>query len=207
MLLGESGDLSLFSWGNGYEIQHSRWGRRLICSSETPGVDFLRRLVFRYPGPFGITYVLEDNDGAPEFRRGRYHSPNLLTRAQLEIFLDDFREFFEEDGRHHLMVSCAKTNGMVVYDQHDYFFVYGGVDELVPKLICEGYQAREYELGRHGHRIGEELEPLRMLMSFREWKWRPLEVTDTTRHRAGRLEFAMMKLRAIWYNRTKRTPE
>jgi hypothetical protein len=206
-LLTESGDFVPHSWGNGYQDQQFRWGRRLICSSESAGVDFLSRLVFRYPGPYHVTYVLEDNDGAPEFRRGRYISPNALTEAQLRIFLDEFRQFLEEDGRHNLMIRCAKTDGTVVYDQHDYFFVYGGIGDLLRELVDEGYQPRTYGLGRHGHQIGHDIEPLQRLMAFRRWQGGPLEATDTPRHRAGLFDYVMMKLRAIWNDWTNRAPD
>lgn len=195
-----------FEWGHGYLLQEYGWGRRLMCSTDGDRIAFLERLMSRYPGPFQLKFILEDNQGVPEMPTGRYHSPLDLTATQISYFFHEFSEFLSTDGRHHLMISSA-TGGAVVYDQHDYFFVYGGIDELLQEFQAEGYTERDYRLGTHGHKVHSDVEPLRRLLRYWPWTWSQLEATDTSRHRVGLLRYAWLKVRAWWFDRTRKFPD
>lgn len=207
MLVDDQKQLQDFSWGNGYCVQEYRWGKRILCSTDGDRMEFFLRLVSRNPGPYGLTYILEDNDRTPDFRRGRYIANAPMTFDQLKYFTDEFHEFLCEDGRHHLMVHCKATGGAVIYDQHDYYYVYGQLDALEIELSREGFEPRGYELAIHGHLINQDPAELHRLMQFRPWMWRELEATDTSREQVGLWQYIKMKSRAKWYDWTRKAPD
>ena len=159
------------------------------------------------PGPFLVTYVLEDNLKTPKFRRGRYVSSRSLSLPQTVYFLNEFRTFLAGDGRHGLIVNCLTSKGAVVYDQHDFFYVYGVLDSLIDELRSENCEERSYELPVHGHWIQDDSPELSRLMGFWHWTWKDLEATDTDSRREGLLRRIRMELRAWWFDRVNRTPD
>jgi hypothetical protein len=192
-------------WGRGYELQEFRWGRRIRCSTDGDRVEFLRSLLDRYPGPFAITYVLEDKHRT-SYREGRYRSPSL-TRQQVDFFLEKFSDFIQNDGRHHIYVSCSTSGGAVIYDQHDFFFVYGSLDQHMLRLRSEGFRPTAYDLREHAHAIKGDSAALDELLRFWPWAYSPPEITDVTTSRIGILRFAWLKLKAWWHDRTRRVPD
>lgn len=201
----EPGSLEPFAWGKGYELQVHDWGRRLLCSTDGDRIDFFLRLAGRYPGPFGFTYILEDSCGGA-YPEGRYVYGDELSQTQLEFFLRQFGEFLSWDGRHHLMLYCRTTSATIVYDQHDYYFVYGRVEELLRELEAEGHAPTSFVLGQHGHKMESDSAEFQRLMEFWPWIRQPLEITDTTPERVGWWQFTRMKIRAWWFKRTRKAP-
>jgi len=202
----ENGQAVAKQWGRGYELQEYGWGKRVRCSTDGDRIHFLLALLERYPGPFSVTYILEDATATPRVEEGRY-SRSGLTRNQVEFFLQTYSDFLQHDSRHHIFINCLSKAGAIFYDQHDYFYVYGSPDQLLLKLRSEGFLPMSYELGEHLHTFQNDPAPLYDLMEFWPWTYTPLELTDVTRPRIGLLRFAWLKLRACWFDRTSRAPD
>lgn len=195
-ILDEKGNRQPKQWGNGWLLQEFPWGRRILCSTVDDRMSFLLSLISAYPGPFKIAYVLEDNVGLEDAPMGRYEIKDR-TLVQVEHFVSEFGDLIQFDGRHHFHVGCPDRT--VVYDQHDYFLVYGDIDALQGLLIERGYRKLDYELGVHAHLMGPDVSPIRQLLDYWPWRWSGLEAPDTSAARVGKLEWFRLKVRA-WRN-------
>jgi hypothetical protein len=202
----ESGVMAPFTWGKAYRYETYYWGNRIMCSTDEDRIDWLVELASRYPGPFDLNYILEDESGRHNYPEGRYMKSSV-SLDQLKFFFHEFHDFLAFDGRHHVMVHCNTTRGMVVFDQHDYFYVYGGLDSLLQDLKQRGFIERSFVLGRHGHPIKEESPDLHRLMEFWPWNWRALEATDITKERLGFFQNLRLQIRSRWHSFTHRFPK
>lgn len=63
----------------------------------------------------------------------------LLSFARLAEIVDEFREFLETDPRHNFWVLDAKANKQIVLDEHNWLFVYGGLDATEASLCARGF--------------------------------------------------------------------
>lgn len=162
-VLDEQGNRQPKQWGNGWLLQEYSWGRRILCSTDDDRMSFMLSLISTYAGPYTVAYVLEDSAGLEGARMGRYEIGDR-TLVQVEHFLTEFGDLIQFDGRHHFHVGCPDRT--VVYDQHDYFFVYGDIDSLQSQLIERGYRELDYELGVHGHLMGPDVSLIRQLLDY-----------------------------------------
>lgn len=198
VLPGDQDEPLSFSWGMAFDLHDRPWGKRLMCSTDGDRMAFFLRLVARTSGPFDLVYVLEDNTNSPQFAKGRYLSNSPLTLDQVKYFADEFHDFLCDDGRHHLVTRCTATNATVVYDQHDYYYVYGEAAALAAELESEGFVSRTFELGIHGHRIDVDSAELPRLLELRPWIWQELEAPDTSADQVGSFAYLKMRIRAKW---------
>lgn len=99
------------------------------------------------PGEFECTaffvlyLLLLSHSGRPP---GRYASPPFSSIYDLRGFLSSFADFFDSDGRHHVWVAAAESPDLLVYDQHNVIFAYGGIDRFDAALKREGYREKEF---------------------------------------------------------------
>ncbi len=78
------------------------------------------------PEPFCILYVL--TIPRSEERPGRYESAPV-SREEARQFLSRFREFFENDARHHIWIKSIDGPDLLVYDKHNVIYAYGPLRE------------------------------------------------------------------------------
>ncbi len=164
---------------NRVEFQSQDSGSRLIVSTSQDRIDFFKSIIDLFPGPYFITLVIQEPFGAFQ-QAGRYYSERDKTRLQIDYFLDYFHDFISYDGFHHLWITCESTDGIIVYDQHDYFFIYVKAEEARQKLLAEGFVEGDVRVDfPHMHRSRAEIVPgPKEILKYGSWYLSNLEIQD-----------------------------
>jgi hypothetical protein len=112
---------------------------------------------------------------------GRYQVPEPLSYEELELILYTFREFFEQDGRHHLWVSSASDEGFFVFDNHNVIYAYGDLDAYEAHLESAGFGQGTLDMpvphSHHYHFQFDDAED--EVIGYWQWKKFPLQPQDT----------------------------
>ncbi len=143
----------------------------LVVAPDRGHIDLLLNLAGSLAPPFTLQYVLL----VPQSREdGRYELTKPLAIHDLLELFARYREFFEEDGRHHLRVSASGVT--LVYDQHNVLYLFGEIDRFADLLTSHGFTEGEVVLpSPHTHHYHEKYDVLvEDLMTRYEWKRSPL---------------------------------
>jgi hypothetical protein len=151
---------------------------RLVAAPDRDQVGLLIELSRTLPEPFIIVYVLLSMRTLRP--PGRYQATRPVSRDELETFLGEFREFLEQDGRHHLWIGAAEEPSTLVYDQHQVLYLYGRLDEYAAVLRRAGMDEGPVIIPlEHRHDSHDELDGAEhRLLSHLMWTWNPLEPED-----------------------------
>ena len=122
-----------------YLRQETSAGReRLTVGVAEHGSQLLRALISDWEAQFWLLYVLIlSRCGAHE--EGRYQSPNLIPRAEVDAFLVRFGEFLDADARHNLWIGAENGVDQIIYDRHNLLYIYGRLDPLEQVLRSAGF--------------------------------------------------------------------
>ncbi len=151
---------------------------RLVAAPHGDQVGLLIDLARELPDPFQVIYVLlASRRLRPE---GRYQASEAVSLDALETFLDGFRAFLEQDGRHHVWIVSPDAAATVVYDHHQLVYAYGPLDEYERVLRQAGMDEGPIVVPpEHQHRYHAEMdEEEDRLMAHWPWTWFPLEAED-----------------------------
>jgi hypothetical protein len=151
---------------------------RLVAAPDRDHVGLLIELSRRLPEPFFILYVLLSSRCLRP--PGRYQTTRPVSRDALETFLDRFRAFLEQDGRHGLWVASAEEPSNLVWDQHGLLHLVGRLEEYEPVLRAAGMDEGPVEPpGEHRHEEHEAFDARESeLLGAFHWTWNPLEPGD-----------------------------
>jgi len=143
---------------------------RLVVAPQSDQIEVLIKLLQALSGPFWVLYVLVIDRG--ESGVGRYQSPELQTREDVESLLREFRDFFEIDGRHNLWIASESGSEMLIYDRHNVIYGYGPLQQW-------GRALSKSELNRaadikfpdpHSHHYHQSMDgEERRLIAHMEW--------------------------------------
>jgi len=167
-----------FRYGDIWQRQATADSDRLIIGASERQVDLLLELSRDTEGPFGILYVLLVSRCGN--RPGRYQSPEPIDAGQLADFLADYRDYFENDGRHHVWIMSLSDSATLVYDNHDVVYAYGPLESYertVTRLGLRNHQVRFPVPHTHCYNFEYDAEEERL---FEQWRWLhfPLEEGD-----------------------------
>jgi hypothetical protein len=139
---------------------------RLIIGPREKQVPLLLALARELPEPYVVLYVLLiSRCGRPS---GRYQSPEL-DAAALEQLFDDYRDYFENDGRHHVWI--MSPSGTIVYDQHDLIYAYGPLEAYERTLEAHGLRRGQARIpAPHGHQFNPQHDGDEERI-FERWPW------------------------------------
>ncbi len=181
---------------NRFQLHRTDLGTRLLVTTSEDRIEVFKRLLDLYPGPFFITLVIQEAHGAFK-KTGRYYGDRGKTRVQIDFFLDHFHDYFCYDGMHHLWVSCESSDGIVVFDQHDLFYVYQRAAEAGGMLLDAGYkEGLGDEPFNHAHRSRPEIVPgPKEILEFTKWFIAPLQINDVADPSEKSLKNMVMKAR------------
>jgi hypothetical protein len=109
---------------------------------------------------------------------GRYQSVEFENRIDISTFINKYKQYFDEDGRHNIWVGSTTTSDLIVLDNHNIFHYYGDVDG-VDRLLSE-YKVAEIVIPNpHSHHYNGNLsDKENELLSEFEWKYFPLQPGD-----------------------------
>ena len=163
-------------YGKIYEISAN--GKQLKIAASKNQVDLLLKLAVSITPPFYILYVLvvtrHDNE------HGRYQSPLLETKEELNDFLTEYTEYFETDARHHIWICTIDNSGRFFYDQHNVIFAYGQLDNYITILQSEGFKDQEFSFpAPHAHAYNQSNDKFEeSILQHWDWDFSPLAEED-----------------------------
>ena len=167
-----------FSFPNLWNIEKTSGPERLIIAPASGHIDLIIELSRILPEPFGILYILTVPRGGND--EGRYQSAAPASRAVMEAFLNNFRDFFENDARHHVWIASLPSNAMLVYDKHNVIYAYGEIEKFKQILPATGLTQGDVNFPVphvHNYNPKFDAEETRIL-SYAEWKKFPLAEGD-----------------------------
>jgi hypothetical protein len=131
---------------------------RLVIAPSANQISLMLDLLRDMTEPYGSLYVLVVP--RTEAEAGRYQAEDFKPRNETESFLNRFKEFFENDGRHHIWIASPPGPDTLVYDRHSVIFVYGRVPECERVVLAHGL-SRVEEIkfpSPHAHRYNEAFD-------------------------------------------------
>jgi len=168
-----------FTGSHAFRHEPERHGpARIVAAPDRDQVGLLIDLARTLPGPFHLVYMALATRGLRP--TGRYQSMRPLTREELEAFLSRFRQFLEQDGRHHLWIGSAGEPSTLVYDQHQLLLLYGRLEAYAPVLRAAGMdEGPVLQPEPHRHLVHEAFDAAENdLLGSMGWTWNPLEPED-----------------------------
>ena len=130
--------------------------RYKICTTNS-NIDFMLDWINEHSETFGVLYVL--NTSHTNREDGRYQSSEPCNKQELIVFLNTFKEFFQNDGRHHIWLFDLETDDYIIYDNHEIIYAYGDLDKLKSSLIKKGFIEDVFEIPcPHSYHFNEEFD-------------------------------------------------
>ena len=166
-------------YGKIYEKEIYPGYSRLKIGADENQIDLMLSLCRNLNPPYFILYVLVVSRA--EYEQGRYQSGIIESISDVEIFLNEYREFLETDGRHHIWIGTADNSGLIIYDQHNVIFCYGDLDAQALLLHNNGFKEVAFSFPvPHAHRYNEANDKFEAkLLQHWDWEVFPLAADDT----------------------------
>ncbi len=140
---------------------------RLLVASKSP-TDLLRQSLPLYGEKFKVVYLLVT---PPEgYEPSRYEVS--LGLDQIHELLNSFEAFLGSDARHHVWFhSLEPGGGTIIWDEHNWLYYYGRLDQLEQSLTASGYHEQKPEIPfPHLHNESAENNPImEQLLSAYPW--------------------------------------
>jgi hypothetical protein len=126
-------------------------------------------LAATFPETCKILYVLVvPRDGTAE--SGRYESPDFIGIDEVSMFLGEFSEFLECDGRHHVWIACP-DHGNLVYDRHNVVYAYGDLTSYATVAESHGMSKKQFAIPvPHWHAYHAEYDAIEHRL-LKRWEW------------------------------------
>ena len=167
-----------YQYGNLFEIRKTTGPAQLVIAPAMNHIDLMIELARALPEPFCILYVLKvSRTGAVA---GRYQSPVPLDRPVAESFLLEYKDFFENDGRHHVWLLARPDFHGIIYDNHNVLYAYGQIEKFCDILLAKGLSEGKVKFPvPHRHCYNPEYDDMEEQV-FAHWEWTkfPLQEGD-----------------------------
>jgi hypothetical protein len=167
-----------FCWDNSYQKEVHPNFSRLLIGSKSKEIPLILELCKEMKGPFGVLHVLLVSRIGKD--SGRYQSPIPMSYDDLELFLYEHQEYFEQDGRQHLWVFSISGEGQFIFDNHNYINAYGNLDSFVATLKNQGFSEGEIKVpAPHTHNYHSEFDNEEDAVNNAfNWLYTPLQEND-----------------------------
>jgi hypothetical protein len=177
--VNSSGEESSFRYSDTWALGKTSGASRLKIAPSDEQVDLMQALSSVMNEPFGVLYVLVVPRA--QGKAGRYQSSQPLSREALDLFLLNFREFLENDARHHLWIASVDKTASLIYDNHNVIHGYGPIDSFKTILNASGF----YEVEKvsfpapHTHHYNAAFDQQEIkLLEYQPWTVFPLQDSD-----------------------------
>jgi hypothetical protein len=168
-----------YEYQNVFAVEKTSRLQRLVVAPSANQVSLMLKLLRVMPEPYGILYVLVVPRGEAE--AGRYQAADFKPRNEAEGFLTRFKEFFENDGRHHIWIASPPSPDTLVYDHHNVIYAYGRLPEL-ERIVLDHGLSRVEEVkfpSPHTHNYSEAFDrDEEELLRYWPWVRSPLREND-----------------------------
>ena len=168
-----------YQYSNIYAIEHTSGPDRLTIAPKDNHVHLIKQLSSIWDGEYGILYILLVSRSGKE--NARYQSPYPLSIFELNDFLDEYAQYFETDGRHHVWVGSRTEAGNIVYDHHNVIFAYGDLAKYQEILSQSNFtQVPKVSFPvPHTHHYNKENDMIEhKIMDHWDWLKFPLQPAD-----------------------------
>lgn len=157
--------------------QYPDWSR-IVIGARSSEIGLILDLCESLSKPFGVLWVLLGSRVG--HAAGRYQSPYPVDHEQLSLFLYNFQDFFEQDGRHHLWITSTTGEGQFVFDNHNIMYAYGDLLLYEKKLIERGFVPGRIQIpAPHCHNYHAVFDgPEKEVMKYWDWVRFPLLEDD-----------------------------
>lgn len=169
-------------FGNTFTTEQVAGRERLAIAPGVNHVDVLKCLLEVMPEPMWLLYVLVVPRGDDE--AGRYKSSEPKSRDTVKRFLNEFKVFFETDGRHNVWIRSVTTSAMLIYDRHNLIYCYGNLEKSKALLKQVGLTEMRSSASiivpdPHPHYYHSLLDAdERRLLEYFDWEHTPLQEQD-----------------------------
>jgi hypothetical protein len=162
-----------------YAIEKTSRLERLVVAPSANQVSLMLELIRVMPEPYGILYVLVVSRSEAE--AGRYRAADFKPRNETEGFLSRFKDFFENDGRHHIWIASPPSPDTLVYDRHNVIYAYGRLPEFERIVSNRGLSRVEdvkfQSLHTHNYNAAFDTDE-QELLQYWPWVRSPLRDND-----------------------------
>ena len=167
-----------YRYSNVWAMEKTTGPDRLVIAPASEQVEIMVELGKGVPEPFGILYVLVISRLDNEL--GRYQNPYPSGRGEMEAFLRRFKEYFENDGRHHIWITSVPASSTFVYDRHNVIYAYGPLEQSKKILVDRGLKEGVVRFpSPHSHNYNSQFDDQeREVLQYWEWRRTPLEDSD-----------------------------
>jgi len=156
-------------WPNVFVRERTTGPDPLAIAPREDAMGFLYDLAGFIGPEYFLLYVLIASRGQVE--RGRYESPPLQL-VDVQIFIEEFRDFLANDARHEFWIGSTSNAGMLVYDDHGIIFAYGPLDDFERFLVARGLASGGFEIpAPHTHYFHALYDRCAARLLAR-WEWR-----------------------------------
>lgn len=125
-------------WNNTFAKESISGVGRLLVAPKEP-LDFVSQILGFYGERFRLVYLLVSPPDGFEFARYEVAS---LSNDEVQAFLSEFGDFLSRDARHHVWIHALDGGGTIIWDEHDWVYLYGHLgaaqDFLSSKSFYEG---------------------------------------------------------------------
>ncbi|MFC3150037.1 hypothetical protein ACFOEK_03270 [Litoribrevibacter euphylliae] len=165
-------------WDNLYQIETYPGFSRLLIGCKSKEIPLILQFCKEMEGPFAVLHVLLMSRLGKE--PGRYQSPYPMSYEELELFLYEHQEYFEQDGRHHLWVLSVSGEGQFIFDNHNYIYAYGNTESYLTTLANSGFTEGDIRIpDPHCHNYHSEYDDKEQAVhNAFDWLYSPLQEGD-----------------------------
>lgn len=171
-----------FHYDNQWEVERGPGFQRVIIGAKDRHIDLILDIAKGFKPPYGILYVLAVPRGDKN-KEGRYQCPYPVSYEELKDFCEEFKEYFESDGRHNLWICSASEEGsgeLLAYDRHDIIYVYDNIEKIKNYLGNLGFNEGKVNIPMpHTHCYNKEYDEYEeKILNHWQWIHFPLEDGD-----------------------------
>lgn len=152
-------------WANTY-VQESISGvSRLLVAPQRP-LEFVKNVLDIYGERFRLVYLLVTPPDGYDFARYEIDS---LSLEQVQSFLTEFGDFLGRDARHHIWLHALDGGGTIIWDEHDWVYLYGHLGSVTQLLQDRNFTEGKPEIPfphLHSEDPAQNLEMQRLLAAL-----------------------------------------
>jgi len=162
-----------------FERQAGESWSRLAIGARQQTVALMLELCRTFDGPYSVLYILKVSRKRNEC--ARYQSEKEMNFEETELFFDFFREYFEQDGRHHVWIGADGGNHQISYDNHDLLYAYGNLKRYETHLKKVGFSEGRVEIPLpHAHHYHDAFDAAETAI-LNYWPWTKTPLLDIDR--------------------------
>ncbi len=166
-------------YGKVFETETTNAYQRLKIGADNKQIDLMLKLCENLNPPYFILYVLVVPRHGHE--QGRYQSRPIENINEVRLFFNEYKDYLETDGRHHVWIGTVDNSGILIYDQHNVIFAYGSLEKYKRTLRTLGFHEKPFSFPvPHAHRFNTDNDQFEeKILQHWDWSIFPLTEHDT----------------------------